>query len=185
MRRVAVTGLGAVTPLGNDARSTWRAALAGESGVDWIRSFDASAFPVRIAAEVKDFDPTSVASHKEARKLDRNVLLALGAAREAVADAKLEGVYEPGRVGVLFGSAIGGFLSVMEQAEVLRERGPDRVTPTFIPSVLVDAASGQLAISFGFRGPSYAPISACATGSHAVGEAAELIRRGDADAALA
>ena len=140
---------------------------------------------MRIAAEVKDFDPTSVASHKEARKLDRNVLLALGAAREAVADSNLEGVYEPGRVGVIFGSAIGGFLSVMEGAEVLRERGPDRVTPTFIPSVLVDAASGQLAISFGFRGPNYAPISACATGSHAVGEGAELIKRGDADAVLA
>src|SRR3954454_3261238 len=184
MRRVAVTGLGAVTPIGGDARSSWQAAVEGRSGIDFIRSFDASDFPVRIAAEVKNFDPSSVASHKEARKLDRNVLLALGAAREAVADAKLEGVYEPGRVGVIFGSAIGGFLSVMEQAEGLSGRGLDRVAPTFIPSVLVDAASGQLAISFGFRGPNYAPISACATGSHAVGEAAELIRRGDADAAL-
>jgi 3-oxoacyl-[acyl-carrier-protein] synthase II len=174
-----------VTPIGNDVRSSWEAAVEGRSGVDFIRSFDPGDSPVRIAAEVKDFDPSTVASHKEARKLDRNVLLALGAAREAVADAKLEGVYEPGRVGVLFGSAIGGFLSVMEQAEVLRERGADRVAPTFIPSVLVDAASGQLAISFGFRGPNYAPISACATGSHAVGEAAELIKRGDADAALA
>jgi 3-oxoacyl-[acyl-carrier-protein] synthase II len=182
---VAVTGLGAVTPIGGDVRSSWQAAVEGRSGIDFIRSFDADSFPVRIAAEVKGFDPTSVASHKEARKLDRNVLLALGAGREAVADAKLEGVYAPGRVGVIFGSAIGGFLSVMEQADVLRERGADRVTPTFIPSVLVDAASGQLAISFGFRGPNYAPISACATGSHAVGEAAELIRRGDADAALA
>jgi 3-oxoacyl-[acyl-carrier-protein] synthase II len=180
-----VTGLGAVTPIGGDARSTWEAAVAGRSGVDFIRSFDASAFPVRIAAEVKDFDPTAVASHKEARKLDRYVLLALGAAREAVADAGLEGVYDPARVGILFGSAIGGFLGVMEQAEVLRERGFDRVTPTFIPSVLVDAASGQLAVTFGFRGPNYAPVSACATGSHAVGEAAELIKRGDADAALA
>jgi 3-oxoacyl-[acyl-carrier-protein] synthase II len=185
VRRVAVTGLGAVTPVGGDARSTWQAAVEGRSGVDFIRSFDASGFPVRIAAEVKDFDPSTVASHKEARKLDRYVLLSLGAAREAVADAKLEGAYDPGRVGILFGSAIGGFLGVMEQAEVLRERGADRVTPTFIPSVLVDAASGQLAISFGFRGPNYAPVSACATGSTAVGEAAELIKRGDADAALA
>jgi 3-oxoacyl-[acyl-carrier-protein] synthase II len=182
---VAVTGLGAVTPVGGDAPSTWRAAVEGRSGVDFIRSFDASGFPVRIAAEVKDFDPSTVASHKEARKLDRYVLLSLGAAREAVADAKLEGAYDPARVGILFGSAIGGFLGVMEQAEVLRERGADRVTPTFIPSVLVDAASGQLAISFGFRGPNYAPVSACATGSTAVGEAAELIKRGDADAALA
>jgi 3-oxoacyl-[acyl-carrier-protein] synthase II len=185
MRRVVVSGLGAVTPIGNDARSTWRAAVAGESGIDWIRSFDASEFPVRVAAEVKDFDPTAVASAKEARKLDRNVLLALGAAREAVADAGLDGVYEPGRVGILFGTAIGGFIGIMEQAEILRERGADRVAPTFIPNVLVDTASGQLAISFGFRGPNYAPVSACATGSTAVGEAAELIRRGDADAVLA
>src|SRR6266702_7065636 len=108
MRRVAVTGLGAVTPLGNDARATWRAAVAGESGIDWIRSFDASEFPVRIAAEVKDFDASSVASPKEVRKLDRNVLLALGAGREAVADAGLDGLYDPSRIGVLFGTAIGG-----------------------------------------------------------------------------
>jgi 3-oxoacyl-[acyl-carrier-protein] synthase II len=180
-----VTGLGAVTPIGGDAPSTWQAAVDGRSGIDFIRSFDASAFPVRIAAEVKDFDPASVASHKEVRKLDRNVLFSVGAAREAVADAGLEGIYDPARVGIIFGSAIGGFLSVMEQAEVLRERGLDRIAPTFIPSVLVDAASGQLATTFGFRGPNYAPVSACATGSHAVGEAAELIKRGDADAALA
>ena len=185
MRRVVVTGLGAVTPIGNDAPSAWRAAVAGESGVDWIRSFDASDYPVRIAAEVKDWDATGVASPKEVRKLERNVLLALGAAREAVGDAGLDGAYEPGRVGILFGTAIGGLIGIVEQAEVLRSRGHDRVTPTFIPSVLVDAASGQLAISLGYRGPNYAPVSACATGSHAVGEAAELVRRGDADAVLA
>jgi 3-oxoacyl-[acyl-carrier-protein] synthase II len=185
MRRVVVTGLGAVTPIGGDAPSTWRAAVAGESGIDFIRSFDASEFPVRIAAEVKDFDPTQVAGPKDARRLDRNVLLSLGAAREAVADAKLDGAYAPDRVGILFGTAIGGFIGIMEQAEVLRERGPDRVAPTFIPNVLVDTASGQLAISLGFRGPNYAPVSACATGSTAVGEAAELIKRGDADAVLA
>jgi 3-oxoacyl-[acyl-carrier-protein] synthase II len=185
MRRVVVTGLGAVTPIGGDAPSTWRAAVAGESGIDFIRSFDASGFAVRIAAEVKDFDPTLVASPKDARRLDRNVLLALAAGREAVADAGLDGAYPPGRVGILFGTAIGGFIGIMEQAEVLRERGPERVAPTFIPNVLVDTASGQLAISLGFRGPNYAPVSACATGSTAVGEAAELIKRGDADAVLA
>jgi 3-oxoacyl-[acyl-carrier-protein] synthase II len=185
MRRVVVTGLGAVTPIGGDAPSTWRSAVEGRSGIDFIRSFDASGFPVRIAAEVKDFDPATVASHKEARKLDRYVLLSLGAAREAAADAGLDGAYDPARVGILFGSAIGGFLGIMDQAEVLRTRGADRVAPTFIPSVLVDAASGQIAISLGYRGPNYAPVSACATGSHAVGEAAEVIKRGDADAVLA
>jgi beta-ketoacyl-acyl-carrier-protein synthase II len=163
----------------------WRAAVAGESGIDFIRAFDASDFPVRIAGEVKDFDPTGIASPKEVRKLERNVLLALAAAREAVADAGLDSVYEPARVGILLGSAIGGVIGIAEQTEVLRARGADRVTPTFIPSVLVDAASGQLAISLGYRGPNYAPVSACATGSHAVGEAAEIIRRGDADAVLA
>src|SRR4051794_20972385 len=184
MRRVAVTGLGAVTPLGLDARATWRTALAGESGVDFIQAFDPSDYPVRIAAEVKDFDPTSVASPKEVRKLDRNVLLSLGAAREAVTDAELDGTYGNDRVGIVFGTAIGGFNGIMEQAEVLRERGPARVSPNFLPNVLVDSASGQLAISLGYRGPNYAPVSACATGSHAVGEGAEIVRRGDADAVL-
>src|SRR3954453_6906136 len=185
MRRVVVTGLGAVTPIGGDAPSTWCAAVAGESGIDFIRSFDASDYPVRIAAEVKDFDPTSVASPKEVRKLDRNVLLSLGAAREAGPDAALAGADGNDRGGIVFGTAIGGFNGIMEQAEVLRERGPARVSPNFLPNVLVDSASGQLAISLGYRGPNYAPVSACATGSHAVGEGAEIVRRGDADAVLA
>jgi 3-oxoacyl-[acyl-carrier-protein] synthase II len=184
MRRVAVTGLGAVTPLGNDARSTWQAAVAGESGIDWIRAFDASELPVRVAAEVKDFDPTQVASPKEVRKLERNVLLSLGAAREAMADAGLNG-FDPTRVGVVFGTAIGGVNGLLDQEEIRRERGADRVSPNFLPNVLVDSASGQLAISLGIKGPNYAVVSACATGSHAIGEGAELIRRGAADAVLA
>ncbi|MFL6030431.1 MAG: beta-ketoacyl-ACP synthase II [Gaiellaceae bacterium] len=184
MKKVAVTGLGAITPIGNDARATWDAALAGRSGIDWIRSFDVDGLPVRIGAEVKDFDPTQVASPKEARKLERNVLLALGAAREAVADAGLNG-FDPTRVGIVFGTAIGGVGGILDQGDVLRERGPDRVSPSFIPSVLVDAASGQLAISLGIKGLNYAVVSACATGSHAIGEAAEIIKRGDADAMLA
>jgi 3-oxoacyl-[acyl-carrier-protein] synthase II len=185
MRRVVITGMGAVSPLGNDLPSTWRAAVAGESGIDFIRSFDASAFPVRVAAEVKDFEPPDIVSPKEARRLDRNVLLALAAGKEALDDASLDSHYETGRIGILFGSAIGGFLGIMKQHEVLQERGPDRISPYFLPGVLVDSASGQLAISLGLRGPNYAPVSACATGSHAVGEGAEVIRRGDADAVLA
>jgi 3-oxoacyl-[acyl-carrier-protein] synthase II len=184
MRRVAVTGLGAVTPIGNDAPSTWRAAVAGESGIDWIRSFDATGLPVRVAAEVKDFDPAQVASPKEVRKLERNVLLALGAAREAMGDAGLNG-FDPTRVGVVFGTAIGGVNGILEQEQILRERGPDRVSPNFLPNVLVDSASGQLAISLGVKGLNYAVVSACATGSHAIGEGAEIIKRGDADVMLA
>jgi 3-oxoacyl-[acyl-carrier-protein] synthase II len=185
MRRVAVTGLGAVTPLGNDWRSTWDAAVAGQSGIDFITAFDASEFPVRIAAEVKGFDPTAVVGPKEARRLDRNVLLSLAAAAEGWADARLDGTYEPARVGVLFGTAIGGIIGIVEQHDTLLQRGPDRVSPYFIPSVLPDTASGQIALTLGLRGPNYAPVSACATGSTAVGEAAEVIRRGDADAVIA
>jgi 3-oxoacyl-[acyl-carrier-protein] synthase II len=184
LRRVAVTGIGAVTPLGNDASTTWEAALAGRSGIDFIRSFDTDGLPVRIAAEVKDFDPTGLAHPKEVRRTERNVLFAVAAAKEAIADAELTD-FDPDRVGIVFGSAIGGVIGIVEQANVLRDRGPDRVSPFFIPSVLVDTASGQLAISLGIRGPNYAVVSACATGSHAVGEAAELIKRGDADAMLA
>jgi 3-oxoacyl-[acyl-carrier-protein] synthase II len=185
MRRVVVTGLGAVTPIGNDRRSTWEAAVAGRSGIDFISTFDTTGFPVRIAAEVKGFDPSAVVGPREARRLDRNVVLAVAAATEAAADAALDGAYEPARVGVLFGTAIGGVTGVAEQHDILRERGPDRVSPYFIPSVLVDTASGQIALALGARGPNYAPVSACATGSTAVGEAAEVIRRGDADVILA
>jgi 3-oxoacyl-[acyl-carrier-protein] synthase II len=182
---VAVTGLGAVTPLGNDWRSTWEGAVAGRSGIDFIHSFDASEFPVRVAAEVKDFDPAAIVGPKEARRLDRNVLYSIAAAAEGWADAGLRGVYEPSRVGVLFGTAIGGIGGIIEQYETMRERGPDRVSPYFIPAVLADTASGQIALQLGLRGPNYAPVSACATGSTAIGEAAEVIRRGDAEAVLA
>jgi 3-oxoacyl-[acyl-carrier-protein] synthase II len=185
MRRVVVTGLGAVTPLGNDRPSTWESAVAGRSGIDFISTFDTGGFPVRIAAEVRGFDPAEVVGPKEARRLDRNVVMAVAAATEAAEDASLEGTYEPARVGVLFGTAIGGLFGIVEQHSILLERGSDRVSPYFIPSVLPDAASGQIAIALGLRGPNYAPVSACATGSTAIGEAAEVIRRGSADAVLA
>jgi 3-oxoacyl-[acyl-carrier-protein] synthase II len=184
MTRVAITGMGCVTPLGLDAPSTWKAALAGESGIDWIQAFDTDGLPVRVAAEVKGFDPTEVVSAKEARKLERNVLLGVAAGREALTDAGMNG-FDPARVGVIFGSAIGGVPGIIEQADTLRERGPDRVSPNFLPNVLVDSVSGQLAISLGLKGPNYAVVSACATGSHAIGEAGEMIRRGSADAVLA
>ncbi|HJU47339.1 MAG TPA: beta-ketoacyl-ACP synthase II [Gaiellaceae bacterium] len=183
-RRVVITGLGAVTPLGLDARSSWEGAVAGRSGVGWIESFDASSFPVRIAAEVRGFDPTGLVPAKDLRRLDRNVLLAVAAAREAWDDAA-PGEVPTERAGILLGSAIGGLPGIAEQHRVLLERGHDRLAPTFIPSVLVDTASGQVAMALGIRGPNYAPVSACATGSTAVGEGAELIKRGDADLVLA
>ena len=184
MRRVAITGVGAVTPLANDAKSTWKALLEGRSGIDVIQAFDPSPFPVTIAGEVKDLETAGLVPLKEMKRIDRNVLFALAAAKEALADAGANG-YQPERVGVVVGSCIGGFNQLMQQHEVLRERGPDRVSPTFIQNVLVDSASGQLAIELGIRGPNYAVVSACATGSHSVGEGAELIRKGHADAVLA
>jgi beta-ketoacyl-acyl-carrier-protein synthase II len=184
VKRVAITGIGAVTPLGLDAAATWRAACTGESGIDWISAFDTDGLPVRVAAEVKGFDATQVVSAKEARKLERNVLFGVAAGREALADADLDGL-DPARIGIVFGSAIGGVPGILEQHDTLRERGPGRVSPSFLPNVLVDSTSGQLAITLGITGPNYAVVSACATGSHAVGEAAELIKRGLVDAALA
>ena len=139
---------------------------------------------MRIGSEVKDFDPVEVVGPKDARRLERNVILAVAAAREAWADAGV-GEIDPARAGILIGSAIGGVTGVLAQNEVLQERGHERVSPWFLPNVLVDSATGQIAIDLGLRGPNYAPVSACATGSHAVGEGAETIRRGDADVVLA
>ena len=184
MRRVAITGVGAVTPLGNDATTTWEALVEGRSGIDWITCFDAAEFPVRIAGEVRDYDPSGATSAKEIRKFDRDVLFSLSAAKEALADSGLT-EYRPERAGAIVGSCIGGFNDLMRQYDLLRERGPDRISPYFLAHILVDSPSGQLAIEFGLKGPNYAVVSACATGSHAIGEAAELIRRGDADVVFA
>ena len=184
MGRVAVTGVGIVSPLGLDAPTTWNAAVAGQSGIDWIEAFDATGLPVRIAAEIKGFDPLTVVSPKDARKLERFVLTSVAVAKEALTDSGLTD-YDPTRVGVIFGSAIGGVTRIAEEVATLRDRGPDRVSPGFLPSVLVDTASGQIAISLGIKGLNYAIVSACATGSHAIGEAAEVIKRGDCDAVIA
>ncbi len=185
MRRVVITGMGAVTPLGNDVESTWEGAREGRSGVDFIRTFDSSEYPVHIAAEVKeDFDPNGLAAAKEMKRLDRNILFALSAANEALGDAGING-YRPERVGVVLGSGIGGLHELLRQYDVLLERGPARVSPSFLPNVLPDSASGQVAIALGLRGPNYAVVSACATGSHAIGMGADIVRHGGADAVVA
>ncbi len=184
MRRVAITGFGAVTPIGLDAPSTWESAVAGRSGIGFIEAFDASEFPVRIAGEVQGFDPSALIPAKEARRMDRNVLMAVAAAQEAWDDAAVQ-EYDPARVGILVGSAIGGIATIAEQQRIFLERGADRVSPFFIPSALVDTASGQIAIQLGLTGPNFAPVSACATGSTAIGEGAATIVRGQADIVLA
>jgi 3-oxoacyl-[acyl-carrier-protein] synthase II len=185
MKRVVVTGVGAVTPVGLDAPSTWAAMLEGQSGVGRITLFDASEYPVQIAGEVKGFDATGRVEPKELRRMDRYVQFGVIAAQEAFADAGLTTNGLLNDIGVVFGSAAGGLGVLLEQQRVLQERGLRRVSPTFLQNMLTDSASGHIAIALGLRGPNMAVVSACATGSGAVGEAFETIRRGDADAVVA
>lgn len=182
MRRVVVTGLGAVTPLGKDVATTWAALIAGRSGITRITCMDASFLPSPIAGEVKDFDPTGIIEAKELRRLDRSTQLALVAAYEAVTDAGLaEGGYAPEEVGVIFGSGAGGPGLILENQKILEERGPRRVSPFLIANMLPDTASGYIAIRWNAIGPNMAVTAACSTGGTAVGEAFETIRRGDAE----
>ena len=181
-----MTGLGAITPVGNGVEETWAGLIAGKSGIDNIRAFDASSFPSRIAGEVKGFDPAAAVGAKEARRMDRFVQLAIGAAREALQDAALTiDSSNAEQIGVLMGSGIGGIATLMEQAKVLDARGPDRVSPFLVPMMIVDIVAGQVAIHTGAKGPNFSVVSACATSAHSIGEAFEVIRRGDADAVIA
>jgi 3-oxoacyl-[acyl-carrier-protein] synthase II len=185
-RRVVVTGMGAVSPLGLNVPELWAALLAARSGVGPITHFDAAAHETRIAAEVKGFDPTSVMERKEARRTDRFVQLAVAAADEALRESGLK--LTPANrdeVGVFMASGIGGIATLSEQLEVLRSRGPGRISPFLIPSMITNLAAGQVSISTGARGPSYCITSACASSAHAIGEAAETIRRGWARAIIA
>jgi beta-ketoacyl-acyl-carrier-protein synthase II len=185
-RRVVVTGLGAVTPLGNTVTDTWDGFVNGRNGVGPVTLFDASDLDVKYAAEVKEFSAVGAAGPKDLRQMERGVQFALVAAREAVADAGLEYTEEESeRVGAVVGTAAGGVTRIIEQEAVLQSRGPDRVAPMFLPYFLPDTASGVLAIALGIQGPNMAISSACATGTHAIGEAFETIRRDDADVMLA
>src|SRR5919197_3250103 len=185
-RRVVVTGLGAITPLGLTGPETWDALLAGRSGIDTLTAFDTTGFEVRIGGEVKDFKPEALIGSKELRHMDRSSKFGLVAAREAVKDACLDISNQCAeRVGVIFGTAAGGVERLLAQQQVLLERGPDRVSPMFLPHFLPDSASGLVAISIGAEGPNMAVATACATGSHAVGEGLRTILRDDADVILA
>lgn len=183
--RVAVTGMGAITPVGQDVSSTWEAVLAGQSGVATISSFDASELSTRIAAEVKGFDPRDHFDVRLARRLDRFVQLAVVAAREAVDSADLA-MDEPTRhrTAVILGSGTGGISTIVEQVRVMDKRGPGRISPLLIPRMLADSAPAQVAIEFGITGPNMAVLSACATGNNSIGEAWAMVRHGVVDAAL-
>jgi 3-oxoacyl-[acyl-carrier-protein] synthase II len=184
MRRVAITGVGAITPVGNDAKTTWDALLAGKSGIDTIASFDPSDFPVRIAGEIKGFEPTDVIPHRQVRQVDNAVIYSLAAAKEALEDAGLTS-FEPDRVGVVVGCCVGGINQTLDQYQVLQERGWSRMSPFFLANFLPDSPSGYIAIELGLKGPNCAVNSACASGSHSIAEGAHLIRSGQADAVLA
>ncbi|HWP64057.1 MAG TPA: beta-ketoacyl-ACP synthase II [Candidatus Binatia bacterium] len=187
-RRVVVTGMGAVTALGQGVGPTWAGLVAGRSGVRRISSFDPARLPSQIAAEVLDFDPSAVLDRKEMRRMDRYIQFGLVAAREALDQAglppRLDGRLAE-RTGVLLGSGLGGVGTIVDNLLTFATRGPDRLSPFFVPMGIANVGSGQIAISFGPLGPNFATVSACATGGHAIGEAWETIRRGDADVMLA
>jgi len=187
MRRVAVTGVGVVTCTGIGAEAMWASLAAGLSGITPISHFDASEFATRFAGYVHDFDPSSILDSKEARRMSRFQQFAMVAADEAMKDAGLEIVDDElaPRAGCIIGSGIGGLQTMEEQTAVLLERGPGRISPFLVPMMIVDLAAGHVSIRYGLKGVNYAPVSACATGNHALGEAFEAIRRNDADVIVA
>lgn len=186
MRRVVVTGLGAVSPIGNDVKALWDNALKGVSGVGPVTRFDASDFGCKIAAEVKDFDVSAYMPVKEARRFDRFIHFGIAAAFQAIRDSGLDSSRENlRRIGCAVGSGIGGIPMITDNHKTLIERGPRRVSPFLIPGCIINMVSGQLAIMTGFKGPNMAHVSACSTGLHSIGEAAWMIKRGDADVMIA
>lgn len=185
-KRVVITGMGCVSPVGNNVKETWNALLAGRSGAAPISSFDASSHKTKFAAEVKGFDGGAMFGPREARKMDRFTQFATSATLEALEQSGLK-IDESNRdrVGILIGSGIGGVITIIEQYQVYKERGPDRVSPFLVPMMISDSAAGNLAIRIGARGPNMSIATACATGTNSLGEAAEMIRRGAADVMVA
>ncbi|HHN66360.1 MAG TPA: beta-ketoacyl-[acyl-carrier-protein] synthase II [Nitrospirae bacterium] len=185
-RRVVITGLGAITPLGTGVQKSWDALLQGRSGISRITHFDPGDLPVHIAGEVKDFDPADYIEPKEIKKMDRFIHFALAASQMAVDDAQLKiDSSNADRVGVIIGSGIGGLPMIEHYTKVLNERGYRRITPFFIPMSIINLASGRVSIRFGAKGPNSAVVTACSSGSHAIGDAFKIIQRGDADVMIA
>ena len=185
-RRVVVTGLGALSPVGNTADEFWSSLLQGRSGVGPITKFDTDGYPTRIAGEVRNFDPLNFVDKKDARRLDPYLQYAVASSVLAVQDAMLDtGKVDGSRFGVLIGSGIGGISTLLESHRNLLEKGPDRVSPFFIPMIIANMASGLVSIRFGAKGPNSSVITACATGNHAIGDSFKIIQRGDADVMIA
>jgi 3-oxoacyl-[acyl-carrier-protein] synthase II len=184
-RRVVFTGLGCITPVGSDVASTWDSLTAGRSGIGRITRFDPAPYETQIAGEVKGFDPLTYMDRKIVRRTDRFTQLGVGAAAQALADAKLDTKTDPHRIGVAIATGVGGLETLVEQVLVMEHRGPSRLSPFLVPMLMANAASAQVAMDFGLRGPNVTHISACASSAHAIGEGSEMIRRGMADAIVA
>lgn len=184
-RRVVITGLGTVNPLGLNVADTWQALCAGQSGISKIEHYDASEFSCQIAATVKDFDVTSIMSDKEARRVDLFIQYALAASDQALADAKLPETINKDRVGVAVGAGIGGIATIEDAYQTLIDKGPKRISPFTVPSLVINMAAGNIAIRYGLRGPNFAMATACTSGTHNIGYAARTIAYGDADVMLA
>lgn len=185
-RKVVVTGMGVVSPVGNSVEEFWKALKSGKSGIDKVTKFDATDFTTKIAGEVKNFDPLSYMDKKEARRMDTTELYSIATSQQAYDDAKLNSdSFDPRRAGVIIGSGIGGIETFEKQLFILFEKGPSRVSPFFIPMMIVDMCAGLVSMRFGFKGPNYATVSACASGAHAIGDAFKIIQRGDADLMIA
>lgn len=185
-RRVVVTGMGCICPVGNNVEETWQALLAGRSGAGPITHFDASGHKTKFAAEVKGFDATALFGQREARRMDRFTQFAVAVTQEALDNANLTiDDSNRDRIGALIGTGIGGIGTIMDQAEVMRERGPDRVSPFLVPMMISDSAAGLIAIRTGARGPNMALATACASGNNAIGESLQMIRRNAADVMIA
>jgi len=184
-RRVVITGIGMVSPLANDVETSWRRLLAGESGAAEITLFDHTDYPVHFACELKDFEPTDWIDHKSARRMDRFSQIALAAARQAIDDSGIDISAAPERIGASIATGIGGLRSLQDCYDVLRERGPDRVSPFAIPSIIPNMAAGWVSIEFGTKGPLRSECTACAASNMAIGAAVDEIRNGRADAMIA
>ncbi len=183
--KVVITGLGAIAPNGNDVDTFWSALVAGKSGIDSIKSYDTTDHSVTIAGEIKNFNYEDHLERKEARKLDRFTILALVAAKEAINNAKLDSSkLDPDRIGVILGSGVGGVATLIEQQNVILDRGPKRVSPHFVPKMIANIAAGHVAIRWNLKGPNQTVVSACASGTDAIGIALRLIQAGDADAII-
>ncbi len=185
-RRVVITGLGAITPIGNDVKTFWDNLTAGKSGVDYIKNFDTTDLPVKIAGEVKDFDYTQYIDKKDGRRMDRVAQFAVAVAKQAVADAKLNMEEEdPARCGVCVGTGIGGIETFLEQSMKYHDRGPSKISPFFIPMEIPNMPAAHIGIALGFKGPNTAIVTACATGTNCIGDAMRSIQYGDADIMIA